>query len=67
MSFPGVTPAPKGQIKCFRCRVSTRSRNGAWHDQQNQQVFLCAACSEAAIAQANLIKVPNSGPRAYRS
>lgn len=36
--------ASKGQIKCFHCRTSIRSRDGDWHEVQLKQVFLCKPC-----------------------
>ncbi|MCM2324645.1 MAG: hypothetical protein NDJ90_15400 [Oligoflexia bacterium] len=39
-----IPRAPKGQFKCFHCRALTRSKDGAWHELVNQQVFLCKPC-----------------------
>ena len=60
MNYVRRGSAPKGQIKCFRCRAVTRSRDGAWHDLENRQVFLCLSCGNAARPA---ISLPVAAPK----
>lgn len=39
-------PIQKGQFRCFSCKKPCAIREGSWHIQDSQQVFLCHACSQ---------------------
>jgi len=51
MIYVKTTPAPKGHFKCFRCHVVTRSKDGAWREGVNQQVFICKTCDRTQAFQ----------------
>ena len=53
MNYVRTTPASKGQFKCFHCRATIRSKDGAWHVQENQQVFLCKTCERVPATLAS--------------
>lgn len=48
-----VSKLPKGQFKCFHCRLLFTQRDGDWVDWDSQQVHLCKGCDKKTVNDPN--------------
>ncbi len=37
---------PRGQFKCYHCRLLFAQKDGSWFDWETMQVHLCKTCNK---------------------